>query len=481
MAQKRKTTGRGCNTKFWRFTCNNYTAQCLDAFQKVRDNVEYLVFGKEVGSQGTPHLQGYLVFKKKQYLSACRKISGRTDFEPVNGTPSQNDRYCRKGEQSKEEWEQFKELGPHYGKNADVFSYGVLPKDPKERAKDGGLKGSAKGGKATAEKWENIWSLAKESNFEAIPPKIRVTHWRTLNAIAQDYQQDAQHLEDVCGIWLHGPPNSGKSHYARHYCGDGDVSDVTVKTTNYEKLLNKWWDGYNDRKSPYVFIEEIDESHAPFMGAYLKRWADKWSFTAEHKGTTRCHRPKAVLVTSNYTISEVFSKQGSMMIEAVARRFKVIRFYGNDSDELTGARNESPENRGKTWFCRFLPMETIDIVPTDGGDLHQSSHEARSDSESVDEDEWDCLEDSVDHIKRRKKEVQEVDTSAEQLTQETSDLEASEEEASGETLGSSDSYTDDNYEGVQLGDMSAEFAEVADDLEAMEEIRELLNLSTADI
>lgn len=49
---------------YWTFTLNNYTAEeegsMMDA---LAEQCIYLIVGKEVGEEGTPHLQGYLGLK----------------------------------------------------------------------------------------------------------------------------------------------------------------------------------------------------------------------------------------------------------------------------------------------------------------------------------------------------------------------------------------------------------------------------------
>ncbi len=60
---------RGKQSKHWVFTINNPQPKDwpdTDAF-------EYIIIAKEVGEKGTPHLQGYCVFKKTQRATGAKK------------------------------------------------------------------------------------------------------------------------------------------------------------------------------------------------------------------------------------------------------------------------------------------------------------------------------------------------------------------------------------------------------------------------
>lgn len=81
----------------WCFTLNNYSKEEEDSLRLICSNSsKYFIWGYEIGEEGTPHLQGYIEFKKK-----CRPISviknKRVHWEKCKGTKDDNFNYCSKG------------------------------------------------------------------------------------------------------------------------------------------------------------------------------------------------------------------------------------------------------------------------------------------------------------------------------------------------------------------------------------------------
>lgn len=64
--------------KSWTFTVNNYTQHDEDLFEHIECN--YISWGKEVGENGTPHLQGYIIFKNAHRLKALKKVNPRAHW-----------------------------------------------------------------------------------------------------------------------------------------------------------------------------------------------------------------------------------------------------------------------------------------------------------------------------------------------------------------------------------------------------------------
>ena len=116
-------------------------------------------------------------------------------------------------------------------------------------------------------------------------------------------------IQGTCGLWIHGDTGTGKSH-----------SVITQHPDRYIKPLNKWWDGYQNEV--VVHLDELAPSHAQWIAPYLKKWADKWPFDAETKGSSIQIRPELVVVTSNYALCDMgFSQED---LPALERRFRVV-------------------------------------------------------------------------------------------------------------------------------------------------------------
>ena len=262
------------------FTLNNYSEE--EHSSLLSTPCSYLVVGKEVGAEGTPHLQGYIYFTLQKTLSSLKKINPRAHWEVAKGDSLQNYTYCTK--------------------EGDFQEVGTRPLTPAERSK--------KGGQSQVEKWMSIKASARQGKLDEIDPKIYVLHYRSLLAIAKDNAPMPADADDTTGYWYWGASGTGKSRAAR-----------SENPGAYLKMCNKWWDGYKDEE--VVIIEDFDKAHA-VLGYHLKIWADRYAFPAEIKGGKINIRPKKIIITSNYHPESIWEDENTL--QPILRRFQIKLF-----------------------------------------------------------------------------------------------------------------------------------------------------------
>jgi len=84
----------------WVFTLNNPTDdehQLLVSRIDLNPEVDYCIIGRERGQNGTPHLQGYIIFGTRKRFAPAREFIGvRAHIERARGSPLSNREYCSK-------------------------------------------------------------------------------------------------------------------------------------------------------------------------------------------------------------------------------------------------------------------------------------------------------------------------------------------------------------------------------------------------
>lgn len=95
-----RPTVRGSNRINWCFTINNYSDSMICALKGLHPGkARYIIYGKEKGANGTPHLQGYIQFINRQRLTAVKKMPpfDKAHLEPMMARdPEQASSYCKK-------------------------------------------------------------------------------------------------------------------------------------------------------------------------------------------------------------------------------------------------------------------------------------------------------------------------------------------------------------------------------------------------
>lgn len=267
-------------TRRYCFTWNNYPVTALDQLRDFYNSRKavYMIVGKEIGANGTPHLQGYIQFVHQIKFEVLKSKFPQVHWEKARGNAEQNKIYC--------------------SKEQDFFEMGTCPKNA---------------GQSSKESWTEILRYAEKGDWDWLKenhPRIWVTMSEKL--ISKRIPATDVIDGDIQNEWWYGATGTGKSKLAWEKYGK----------ICFQKMLNKWWDGYC--AEPVVVIKEWSPKNEVTASA-LKIWADRYPFTAQIKGgVLQKIRPKKIIVLSNYRISDCFPDNRDA--EPLLRRFKELHF-----------------------------------------------------------------------------------------------------------------------------------------------------------
>lgn len=268
--------------KNWCFTVNNYDDMDQIMFKEL--SCTYMVYGREIGESGTPHLQGFVVMSSNKRLNAMKQICPKAHWELAKGAADQNRVYCTK--------------------DGDYIETGTIPINAKRK------------GEMEIERWELALTAAKSGDLDSVPADILIRNYGNLLKIKAAHQVAPTALSgELINTWMWGPPGSGKTSRA-----------FSENPLSFLKGLNKWWDGYVDQKT--VIVDDMDPFHKS-LAQEFKVWAHHYPFPAEIKGGSMCIRPEKIVVTSNYRIDEIWDDE--ITREAMHRRFVEIYVPSNKS------------------------------------------------------------------------------------------------------------------------------------------------------
>lgn len=242
--------------------------------------VKYAIMCKEVAPEtGHIHAHLYIYYNSQNSFTQVKKKYPTADIEKALGTSDQASKYIEK--------------------DGDIiFEFGSRPNH-----------------KRIDEQWDEAVQSFKEGRGDR-ETKMYARYQKFFDNLELSSRPDEIYDGDLKqkNIWIYGDAGIGKSRKVREMAKK-DSAQI------FDKPLNKWWDGYE--KQGYIVIEDIDRDNAKFLVGLLKKWSDRYPFTAETKGGNRRVFPVdyKLIITSNYSINEVFERDQD--IEAIERRFHV--------------------------------------------------------------------------------------------------------------------------------------------------------------
>lgn len=259
-------------------------------------NVRFLRGGREVGANGTPHIQGHIDLKNGTTISALQTTFRKADIRIAvrqltapkddGGVHVRNNReYCLKDDDCPLEWG----TPPKHGARNDLTAAMATAANPDTTQVE------------LMEKHPLV--CARYQRF--------LQHYRMMK-MGEQLETLTHADEDTPNLWIWGEPGVSKSR-------------PWQEAGAYAKPPNKWWTGYDSHD--IVLVEDIDPSHHG-MGYTLKIWGDRYPFRVCVHHSMIIVRPKRIIITSNYSMEEVFERYTSLtgenkFIKALLRRYKV--------------------------------------------------------------------------------------------------------------------------------------------------------------
>lgn len=207
--------GHMSRARHWCFTLNNYTDDHITRLLGLEGRVDYLVFGKEVGHTGTPHLQGFVSFRDRVRLNQVIELAGQAHWT-VARKLAEAIEYCKK--------------------DGDVTEFGIPPRGQGKRNDLEDFKAAVVGGQLDMASLRSDYSeiVAKYPRFvhdfvqDNLPKPAVEGHplreWQEVlyhDLILPPDSRKVIFIVDVTG-------NSGKSWFCHYYASLHDNAQVIL-------------------------------------------------------------------------------------------------------------------------------------------------------------------------------------------------------------------------------------------------------------
>lgn len=279
---------RPAPAKNWCFTLNSPEAgksakQLVEMIHEKFDT-QYVIGGLETApSTGRKHLQGFLMLKKKQRLTALTKIL-QMHFIVARGSPQENRTYCSKEGNFHEAGEL---PGDNQGKRSDI-------KAIKELVKNGATRSEV---------------VNAATSFQSAKMGLLLIQHKTPPAVRQPPEV----------IWCHGATGSGKSRWAFNLHPDAYAWPGSV-----------WFDGYEDQK--VAILDDFRPKDLPFNT--LLKVLDRYKLQLPIKGGHVWWQPQKIIITAPGTPEETFGMEHrGDDINQLLRRITQVKSFPLPADE----------------------------------------------------------------------------------------------------------------------------------------------------
>lgn len=281
--------------------------------------IKYLIMGEEFApSTGKRHFQGYLELMDKMRINQIKNLLNTNEIhlEDAKGNREQNIKYCSKpnkeGEKEKQIFmnERFSEQKILNQREQQKFNEYI--------------------------KTHSLIDIEKKYPGRVFNQLGKIINYKHLHdQKAHTWNGELKYKN----YWIYGKQGTGKTSWV--------YRQAQRLGSLYRKNQNKWWDGYESQKIVLIDDWENGDKSDMFI-QFIKQWGDRFSFSGEAKGAHQMIHPGRffLIITSNHSIEESFTKASGVDLEAIKRRFSEIEIFekediwlNNDLDETILEKN----------------------------------------------------------------------------------------------------------------------------------------------
>lgn len=236
-------------SKSWTFTLNNPT----ETEEKILKDLDcsYLIYGKEIGENGTPHFQGCVTFATTKRLSGLKKVLARAHWEKVINLESARN-YCMK--------------------DGDYVI--------RDNRKPQGMRTDLQEG-TNCLKTDGILAMAEKH------PELYVKYHAGLHKLEYIYRLGKRKFRETTVHWVYGPTDTGKTRSCWEVAGDSVWASHPGQGVN-------WFDGYYGQKA--VIFDDFRGEHIKFPD--MLRILDVYPLQLSVKGGFTHWTPEVIFITS---------------------------------------------------------------------------------------------------------------------------------------------------------------------------------------
>lgn len=283
----------------WMYTINNYTEQEIIQLKAFTANMHRCC--KEIGENGTPHLQGVITWTRTYRFGALKKLLPKAHWEPAKANDPEN--YCTKGE----------------------IIIDIKKNDQGQRTDLLDVAEAIKSGRSVREVAFNF-------------PREYIKFNRGIEKLKFLVDQDNNDTwYDTEVIVIIGPSGIGKSRKVRELAGKNRIYNVPEPING-----SLWFDGYNGETKIL-----LDDFYGWIKYHTLLQFLDGYPFQIPCKGGFVNRKWTTVYITSNNEIESWYKNIPN--IQALLRRItSVINYYNEDPFMDDPIGRDVTEVRGNT-------------------------------------------------------------------------------------------------------------------------------------